>query len=157
MTVEPAERVGMNADRLKRIGRCLQAYVDRGTYAGVGAMIARRGKVVYAETFGSMDKEAGTPMAADTVFRLYSMTKPIVCTALMTFLEEGRIRLVDPVAAYLPAFGRVKVLQPDGALADPVRPIFVADLMAHTSGLTYHFLEDSPVCRMYRERFFCSA
>ena len=90
-------------------------------------------------------------MSADTIFRLYSMTKPIVCTALMTFLEEGRIRLVDPVATYLPAFGRVKVLGADGALVEPVRPIEVGDLMAHTSGLTYHFLEDSPVCWMYEK------
>jgi CubicO group peptidase (beta-lactamase class C family) len=150
MEVE-AGSVGMDATRLKRIGRCMQAYVDRGTFAGVSTLIARRGKIVHAECFGWQDKEAETPMAADTIFRLYSMTKPIVCTALMTFLEEGRIRLVDPVAAYLPAFRGVKVLGADGTLVDPVRPIFVADLMAHTSGLTYHFLEDSPVSRMYKK------
>jgi len=149
MRVEAAESVGMNADRLKRIGRCMQAYVDRGIYAGVSTLIARRGKIVHAESFGWRDKEAKTPMTADTIFRLYSMTKPIVCTALMTLLEEGRVHLVDPVAAYLPAFGRVKVLGPEGVLVDPVRPIFVADLMAHTSGLTYHFLEDSPVSTLY--------
>ena len=140
-----AERVGMNAGRLKRIGPCMQAYVDRGTYAGIATLIARRGQIVHEGLFGWRDKEAGIPMAADTIFRLYSMTKPVVCTALMTFLEEGRIRLVDPVAAYIPAFARIKVLGADGALADPVRPIFVADVMAHMSGLTYHFLEDSPV------------
>ena len=106
----------------------MQAYVDRGVYAGVSALIARRGKVVHAEHFGWRDKEAGTPMAADTIFRLYSMTKPIVCTALMTLLEEGRIRLVDPVAAYLPAFGRVKVL---GARRRPRRP-GAADLSSPT-------------------------
>ena len=148
MPVEASESVGMIAERLKRIGPCMQAYVDRGIYAGVSTLVARRGRIVHAEQFGWQDKEAGTPMAEDTIFRLYSMTKPIVCTALMAFLEEGRIRLLDPVAAYLPAFARVKVLGPGGALVDPVRPIFVADLMAHTSGLTYHFLDDSPVSRM---------
>lgn len=148
MQIDQPESAGMNGARLKRIDACMQAYVDRGTYAGVSALIARRGRIVHAGRYGWQDKEANTPMAADTIFRLYSMTKPIVCTALMTFFEEGRIRLVDPVAAYLPAFGRVKVLGADGALVDPVRPIFVADLMAHTSGLTYHFLEDSPVGRM---------
>ncbi len=148
MRIDSPESVGMNGARLKRIDACMQAYVDRGTYAGVSTLIARGGRIVHAWWYGWQDKEALTPMAADTIFRLYSMTKPIVCTALMTFLEEGRIRLVDPVAAYLPAFGRPKVLAADGALVDPVRPIFVADLMAHTSGLTYHFLEDLPVRRM---------
>jgi CubicO group peptidase (beta-lactamase class C family) len=144
-----AGNAGMNADRLKRIATCMQAYVDRGTYAGVSTLVARRGKVVHAGQFGWRDKEARAPMTADTIFRHYSMTKPIVCTALMTFLEEGRIRLVDPVAAYLPAFRWMKVLGEDGALVRPARPIFVADLMAHTSGLTYNFLDDSPVSRMY--------
>jgi CubicO group peptidase (beta-lactamase class C family) len=148
MPIDLPASAGMNRARLKRIDAYMQSQVDRGTYAGVSTLIARGGQVVQAGLYGWQDKEAGTPMAADTIFRLYSMTKPIVCTALMTFLEEGRIRLVDPVAAYLPAFGRVKVLGDDGALVDPVRPIFLADLMAHTSGLTYHFLEDSPVSRM---------
>ncbi len=148
MPVNTPESAGMNGARLKRIDACMRSYVDRGTYAGVSTLIARGGRTVHAGLYGWQDKEAETLMAADTIFRLYSMTKPIVCTALMTFLEEGRIRLVDPVAAYLPAFGRIKVLGDDGVLVDPVRPIFVADLMAHTSGLTYHFLENSPVSRM---------
>ena len=101
---------------LERVAPCMQGYVDRGVYAGVSTLIARRGHIVHAQQFGFRDKEARLPMTADTIFRLYSMTKPIVCTALMTFLEEGRIRLVDPVAAYLPAFGRVKVLGPEGVL-----------------------------------------
>ncbi|HXZ15698.1 MAG TPA: serine hydrolase domain-containing protein [Roseiarcus sp.] len=151
LQVEAPQFVGMNAGRLERIARCMRTYVDRGVYAGVSTLIARRGRIVHAGQFGWLDKEAATPMTADAIFRLYSMTKPIVSTALMTFLEEGRIRLVDPVAAYLPAFGRVKVLGSDGGLVDPVRPIFVADLLAHTSGLTYHFLEDSPVSRMYEK------
>ena len=88
-------------------------------------------------------------MAADTIFRLYSMTKPIVCTALMMLVEEGRLTLVDPVAKHLPAFADVKVRASDGTLVDPARPMTVGDLMAHTSGLTYHFLGDSPVSRMY--------
>ncbi|RBP09757.1 CubicO group peptidase (beta-lactamase class C family) [Roseiarcus fermentans] len=135
----------------------MQAYVDRGTYAGVSTLIARRGKIVDAGQFGWRDKEAAAPMTADAIFRLYSMTKPIVCTALMTFLEEGRVRLVDPVAAYLPAFGSVKALGDDGALVDPVRPILVSDLMAHTSGLTYHFLDDSPVSRMLADALLFDA
>jgi CubicO group peptidase (beta-lactamase class C family) len=79
------------------------------------------------------------------------MTKPIICTALMTLYEEARFRLIDPVARYIPAFGRVKVMTNYGGLADPVRPIAIRDLIMHTSGLTYHFLEDSPVSRLYQK------
>jgi CubicO group peptidase (beta-lactamase class C family) len=149
--VEPSEAVGMSARRLERIRPAMQAYVDRGVFAGVNTLIARRGKVVHAGQFGWRDKEAGTTMTADTIFRLYSMTKPIVCTALMTLFEEGRFRLIDPLAKYIPAFGRVKVREPDGSLVDPVRPIVVRDLMTHTSGLSYHFVEDSPLGKIYNE------
>ena len=143
--VEKPESAGMSARRLERIGPAMQAYVDRGVFAGISTLIARRGKVVHAEQFGWRDKEARTPMSADTIFRLYSMTKPIVCTALMTLFEEGRFRLVDPLAKYIPAFGGVKVREADGALVDPERPIMLRDLMTHTSGLTYHFVEETPV------------
>jgi CubicO group peptidase (beta-lactamase class C family) len=90
-------------------------------------------------------------MTEDTIFRLYSMTKPIVCTALMTLFEEGRFRLIDPVARYVPSLAGLKVLHGDGTLAAPKRPVTVRDLMAHTSGLTYHFLEDTPIGRMYAD------
>lgn len=141
--------VGVDAKRLGRLDALMQGYVDRGTYAGINTVVARRGTVVHAGTYGWSDREAGTPMAADTIFRLYSMTKPIICTALMTLVEEGRLTLVDPVAKHLPAFAAVKVRAPDGSLVDPARPMTVGDLMAHTSGLTYHFLGDSPVSKMY--------
>ncbi len=147
--LEPPETVGMSTSRLKRIGPVMQAYVDRGVYAGVNTLVARRGKIVHAGQYGSRDKEAGTPMTADTIFRLYSMTKPMICTALMTLFEEGKCTLVDPVAKYIPAFGKVKVLQDDALLVDPVRPMNLRDLMTHTSGLVYHFLGDSEVSRMY--------
>jgi CubicO group peptidase (beta-lactamase class C family) len=75
----------------------------------------------------------------------------------MTLYEEGRFRLIDPVARYIPAFGRVKVMTTTGGLADPLRTVLIRDLMAHTSGLTYHFLEDSPVCRLYEQAKMLSA
>ena len=156
-TVEPSKAVGMNARRLERILPAMQAYVDRGVYAGITTLVARRGKVVHAGQFGWRDKEAGRPMTADTIFRLYSMTKPIICTALMTLFEEGRFRLVDPVAKYIPAFGAVKVREADGSLVAPVRPMTVGDVMAHTSGLTYHFLGDSPVSADVREGMLLDA
>ena len=90
-------------------------------------------------------------MAADTIFRLYSMTKPVVCTALMTLVEEGRLRLFDPVARYVPALAGLTVLRPDGSRTAPARPVMVRDLMTHTSGLSYHFLEETPVGPMYAD------
>ena len=102
--VERPKSVGMSRRRLELIKPVMQSYVDRGVFAGIETLIARRGKIVHAESFGWRDKEAGSPMSADTIFRLYSMTKPIICTALMTLFEEGRCRLVDPVAKYIPAF-----------------------------------------------------
>jgi CubicO group peptidase (beta-lactamase class C family) len=151
MSTAGMERAGMSTAGLERIAAAMQAYVDRGVYAGMRTMIARRGVVVHDGCYGLRDKEAGLPMAEDTIFRLYSMTKPIVCTALMTLFEEGRFHLVDPIARYLPAFGGAKVLEADGKLRDPRSPITVRDLMAHTSGLSYHFLEATPVGRLYNE------
>ena len=148
--VEPSEAVGMSARRLERVGPAMQAYVDRGVYAGINTLIARRGKVVHAGQFGWQDKEAGSRMTADTIFRLYSMTKPIICTALMTLLEEGRFRLIEPLAKYIPAFGAVKVLEADGSLVAPVRPVLLRDLMTHMSGLSYHFVEEAGVGKMYQ-------
>ena len=85
----------------------MQAYVDRGVYAGISTLIARRGKVVHAEQFGWRDKEAQSPMSADTIFRLYSMTKPIVCTAPDDAARRRRVaRSSIPLAKYVPAFGR---------------------------------------------------
>jgi CubicO group peptidase (beta-lactamase class C family) len=149
--VEPSEAVGMSARRLERVGPAMQAYVDRGVYAGINTLIARRGEVVHAGQFGWRDKEAASPMTADTIFRLYSMTKPIICTALMTLLEEGRFKLIEPVAKYIPAFGAVKVLESDGSLVAPVRPILIRDLMTHMSGLSYHFVEEAGVGKMYTD------
>jgi CubicO group peptidase (beta-lactamase class C family) len=145
------ESVGMSGKRLARIKPAMQAYVDRGVYAGVSTLVARRGKIVHEAQVGWRDKEAQTPVTADTIFRLYSMTKPIVCTALMTLYEEARFRLIDPVADYIPTFARTKVMTTYGGLADPVRPPTIRDLMSHMSGLTYHFLDDSPVGKLYEK------
>lgn len=153
VVVESPESVGMSSGRLARIRPVMQSYVDQKGYAGISSMIARRGKVIYADQVGWQDREAGVPMAEDTIFRVYSMTKPIIYTALMTLYEEGRFQLVDPVAKFIPAFGATKVLSSDGSLVDqnPLRPMQVRDLMTHTSGLSYDFLEDFPVGALYRE------
>jgi len=130
----------------------MQAYVDSGKFAGISTLLARRGQIVHFEQVGARDKTTRAPMSADTIFRVYSMTKPVVCTALMTLYEEGRFHLFEPVARFLPAFAKVKVWAGDGKpLADPVRPVLIRDLFTHTSGLTYNFLEDTPVSAMYQD------
>lgn len=149
--VEP-ESVGMSTARLGRIAPAMQSYVDSGAVAGISTLVARRGQVVHHQNFGHRDREAGLPMSSDTIVRMYSMTKPIVSTALMLLHEEGRFQLEQPVATFLPGFATVQVMQADGTLVGPVRPPDVGDLLAHTSGLTYDFMVDNPVAALYRER-----
>ncbi|HYO34399.1 MAG TPA: serine hydrolase domain-containing protein, partial [Nocardioidaceae bacterium] len=90
------ELVGMSASRLERIAPALQKYVDERGYPGFTTLVSRRGHLVHAERIGWQDREAEVPLAEDTIYRLYSMTKPIICTALMTLFEEGKFQLVDP-------------------------------------------------------------
>lgn len=149
--VSDPSAVGMDADRLARIEPAMQSYIDRGVVRGISTLVARRGEVVHRSLHGRRDAEAGLEMTDDTIFRIYSMTKPIVSTALMLLHEEGRFQLEQPVGAFLPAFGAMQVLQADGALVDATRPITIGDLLAHTSGLTYDFMVDNPAAEQYRE------
>jgi CubicO group peptidase (beta-lactamase class C family) len=151
-----AEAVGMSTSRLERLRPIMQSYVEERGVVGISTMISRRGQIVHAEQFGNRDAEAGLPMSADTIFRIYSMTKPVVSTALMLLHEEGLFQLEHPVATYLPAFGAVKVLTDDGTLVDPVRPMEIRDVLTHTSGLTYDFMIDTPVAQMYRDARICN-
>ena len=147
------EDAGMNSERLEFIAPALQRYVDSAGYGGFTTLVMRRDKLVYAGQVGWQDREAGTEMAADSIFRIYSMTKPIVCTALMTLYEEGRCQLVDPVSKFIPAFAATKVLGADGKLEDQnmLRPMQVRDLMLHTCGLSYDFFEDYTIGQQYRD------
>jgi CubicO group peptidase (beta-lactamase class C family) len=149
--VTSPELVGMSAHRLQRIAPVMQSYVDERGVAGISTMVARRGEIVHAQEFGFQDTEAGVPMAPDTIFRIYSMTKPVVSTALMLLHEEGSFQLDHPVAQYLPAFAATKVLADDGSLVDQARPMQIRDLLSHTSGLTYDFMADNPVAQLYRD------
>ncbi len=153
MSTDPSspEAAGMSSARLERIRPVMESYVGERGVAGISTMVSRRGRIVHAAQFGYQDKEAGVPMAPDTVFRIYSMTKPIVSTALMLLHEEGRFQLEHPVAQYLPAFAATKVLDADGGLVDPARPMQIRDLLMHTSGLTYDFMADNPVAQLYRD------
>ncbi|CAB4536976.1 MAG: serine hydrolase [Actinobacteria bacterium] len=153
MSTEPTspEAAGMSSARLDRIRPVMESYVSERGVAGISTMVSRRGRIVHAAQFGFQDTEAGIPMSADSVFRIYSMTKPIVSTALMLLHEEGRFQLEHPVAQYLPAFATTKVLGADGDLVDQARPMQIRDLLTHTSGLTYDFMADNPVAQLYRD------
>jgi CubicO group peptidase (beta-lactamase class C family) len=149
--VTSPEAVGLSSARLGRIAPVMESYVTERGVVGISTMISRRGEIVHDEQFGFQDKEAGVPMAADTIFRIYSMTKPIVSTALMLLHEEGAFQLEHPVAQYLPEFGATKVMSDDGILVDQTRPMQIRDLLSHTSGLTYDFMADNPVAQLYRD------
>jgi len=161
MNTATPEEMGFSASRLSRIGAVMQGYVDQNQLAGVIAAVARHGKVVYRERFGMMDVKAAKPMQFDTIFRIYSMTKPITSVALMMLYEEGRFQLADPVSKYIPEFSRVKVFEGVAEaglqVVDLEREITIRDLLTHTAGLGYGFAQDSPVESMYRESHFFEA
>ena len=146
----PPEQVGLSQQRLDRITQSMQNDVDLGHLPGSIGVIARRGQVAYWETVGQADMEAGKPMADDAIFRIYSMTKPIVGVALMTLYEDGLFQLGDPVRQHIPELGGLKVLEGD-ALVDADREMTVQDLMRHTAGLTYGLFGDSRVDTMYND------
>ncbi len=143
--------VGMSADRLDRVAAAMQGFVDRGVVRGISTLVARRGQVVHRGLHGHQDAESGAAISDDTIFRIYSMTKPIVSTALMLLHEEGRFQLDHPVATYLPAFATLRVLGADGSLADAARTMTIGDTLTHTSGLTYDFMVDNPAAQLYRD------
>ena len=149
--IESPERVGMSTKRLGRIAKAMQRYIENGSVRGISTMVLRKGDLVHAEQVGCRDVEGGLEMTLDTIFRIYSMTKPVVSTALMILYEEGLFQLEDPVAKYIPAFGSTRVLAADGVLEDQIRPMTVRDLLTHTSGLTYDFMEDTPAGQLYRD------
>ena len=149
------EAVGMSAERLGRIGPLMQQYVDEDKLAGILTMVARRGQTVHFQTYGTRNLESGAPMEPNTLFRIYSMTKPITSVAVLMLYEEGHFQLSDPVARYIPSFEGLKVYDadaPDGSKrADVQRPMSIRDLLTHTSGLTYGFFSETSVDTLYRE------
>jgi CubicO group peptidase (beta-lactamase class C family) len=151
--IEPA-RAGFDPERLARVDRHLARYVDEGLLAGTQVVVARDGKVVHHGTYGLRDREAGLPVEPDTLWRVYSMTKPLTSVAAMMLVEEGRLQLRQPIADLLPEFAAPRVYTA-GSAANPatvpaLEPIRVWHLLTHTSGLTYGFLYASPVDTMYR-------
>jgi CubicO group peptidase (beta-lactamase class C family) len=149
-----AEEVGLDAAALERLSTALKDRVAAGHIPGAVALIARHGKVAYFESFGRLDPASGAPMGTDAIFRIYSMTKPIVSVAVMMLWEEGRLLLSDPIGRYLPALASPKVGIVTGSTytsVDVERPVTVQDLLRHTSGLTYEFRGDTPIHKAYAE------
>jgi CubicO group peptidase (beta-lactamase class C family) len=157
LEVEPKE-VGFDADRLARVDRLLDRYVDDGRLPGWLVLVARHGRVAHLATGGSADVEANRPVGVDTLFRIYSMTKPITSVAAMMLWEEGAFELKDPVHRFIPSFKDLRVYRSGSALnpgTEPAsEPVRIWHLLTHTAGLTYGFHHAHPVDAMYRRAGF---
>lgn len=133
----------ISMERLKRLTDAMDGFANGGNYAGVQTQIWLRGHLVHESCHGMMDVEAGKPMRRDAIFRIASMTKPIVSAAVLQVIEEGKLRLLDPVANWLPELAEMQVMkEPNGPVAETeplARPITVLDLLTHRSGITYDF------------------
>src|SRR5712691_4640994 len=153
------DQVGVSSERLDRIGSVLRSEIEKGKFPGAVAVVARKGRIVYFESFGSRDKAAGAPMGKDAIFRIYSMTKPLVTVGAMVLVEEGRLVLTDPVSKYLPPFAKLQV---SAWKFDPItgrvtytmvpaeREMTIQDLLRHTSGLVYgEITVNAPVKEAY--------
>jgi CubicO group peptidase (beta-lactamase class C family) len=152
LSYAPSETLGFIPERLERLTDIMARQVEEKKAPGVSMLIARHGKIAYRQSVGVL-RPGGPPMTDDAIFRIYSMTKPIVSVAAMMLVEEGRLLITDPVSKYIPAFANAKVGIVNGdrlGLAPLKRPITVQDLMRHTSGLTYGFTGVSPVQKLTR-------
>jgi CubicO group peptidase (beta-lactamase class C family) len=155
--VDPAE-VGFAQDRLRRLDEHYARYVDDGRLKGWLLTVSRHGKLAHVASYGDRDAEAGLPVEPDTLWRIYSMTKPITSVAAMMLYEEGRCELTDPVSRFIPSFKNVRVYK-GGSDQRPVtvpatEPVRIHHLFTHTAGLTYGFHRNHPVDAMYRAAGF---
>jgi CubicO group peptidase (beta-lactamase class C family) len=149
------EEVGLSSERLARIMPAMQKFVDAGQSPGFLIALARHGKLAFLDSLGWMDIEQRKLIQEDTIFRIYSMTKPIATTALMLLYEEGKVLLQDPVSKYIPSFKNLKVFSgktETGLQFEALnREITIHDLATHTAGLGYGLFTDSPVEDLFRE------
>ncbi len=157
-TVDPAS-IGLNPAKLEEVRQALQKDIADGRVPGAVMLIARQGKVGFYEAAGQQGPEDKSPMTSKTIFRIYSMSKPIVSVAAMMLVEEGRLDLDESLATYIPYFADMTVFQPAGSSflikKDGARPaketITIRDLMRHTSGLIYGVFDSGPLGKMYKE------
>ena len=155
MNLAKPESIGISSQRLEQVSYWMERQVASNRLAGLSAMIHRRGENAYFNCVGQMDAEAGKPVTEDTIFRIYSMTKPITTAAAMICYEEGHFQLDDPIAKFLPEFSEMQVWDgtPGKLNTVPAKGyITVRHLMTHTAGFTYEFMEATPVEEYYREQ-----
>ena len=150
-----AESEGMSTERLARLSAGMKELVDSGRLAGAVTMVSRHGKVVEFDAVGKRDIAANAPMQKDSIFRIYSMSKPITGVAMMILFEEGKWQLNDPVAKYIPEFAKLKVYSTDSngnvAMKDQNHPVTMRELMSHSGGFTYGFFSNTPVDKLQLE------
>jgi CubicO group peptidase (beta-lactamase class C family) len=147
------EHAGLSAQRLRKIDGWMDRLVDDGRLAGLSVLVSRRGRLAYERHAGHADIARGLSMAADSILRIYSMTKPLTSTALLMLYEDGLFQLDDPISSVLPCFKHMHVYAGDGREPVPAeREITYRDLLTHTSGLTYGFMNATPVDAMYRDQ-----
>jgi CubicO group peptidase (beta-lactamase class C family) len=149
------EEVGMSSERLEKLSARMQSYVDAKKLAGIVTLVARRGQIVHLEAFGTQSLEAPAPMKGDSLFRIYSMTKPITSVAALMLYEDGKLRLADPVSKFVPQLRGLRVLKrPDGPLTQTEaskREPTIRDLLTHTAGFVYDFTVTGPLAAAYRD------
>jgi CubicO group peptidase (beta-lactamase class C family) len=148
------ETLGLSRPRLQAMSDAFRREIDKGTVPGVTVLVARRGQVGWFEALGRQNPATSAPMTRDSIFRLFSMTKPIVSVGVMTLVEDGHLLLSDPVAKFIPEFANQQVgVIDDGRLelAPLKRPMTIQDLLRHTSGLTYEHQGNDPVHKLYQE------
>jgi CubicO group peptidase (beta-lactamase class C family) len=148
------ESLGLSPVRLQRMSDAFKREIDKGTTPGVTVMVARRGQIGWFDALGRQNPASPAPMARNTLFRIFSMTKPIVSVGIMMLLEEGHFLLNDPVAKYIPEFSDQKVgVENNGRLelVPPKRPITIQDLLRHTSGITYEHTGNGLVQQLYQQ------
>jgi len=148
------QSLGLSPVRLQKLSDAFKREIDKGTIPGVTIMVARRGQIGWFEALGRQSPTGATPMAQNSIFRIFSMTKPIVSVGIMMLLEDGYLQLNDPVAKYIPEFSNQKVgVENNGKLdlVPPVRPMTIQDLLRHTSGITYDHTGNSLVQQLYKE------
>jgi CubicO group peptidase (beta-lactamase class C family) len=156
MRIVAPESVGLASEGLRRIDQHLRVrYVEPGKIAGALTLVARRGEVAWLSPLGLMDRERKAPMQRDTIFRIYSMTKPVTSVALMMLHERGAFALADPVHRYIPAWEHLRVYRngryPNFVTEPAARPVTIRDLLVHTAGLSYHIMDRTPLDEAYRQ------
>ncbi len=156
MPVAAPEDVGLSGATLEAMTRHFEGFIEGGKLSNLTTLVARHGKVVHFQTYGDRTLAGDEALREDAIFRIYSMTKPVIGVGLMTLYEDGRFKLDDPVSAYLPEFKGARVFQAEGedGTVETVpanREITIRDLMRHTAGLTYGLFGDTPVDRLYKK------